>query len=321
MGISAITRKLLWGRAGARCSFPGCQMKLIEYDETKLQGSVIGEEAHIIAKNKNGPRGKINIEETRIDLYENLILLCPNHHTIIDTQGDKYSEEIIYSMKRKHEVWVDNNLKRQNSLEEHHYIPDINYERYSNNRLIHIWKFPKIQILCYSFGLNPRQILSGIWKGSGLEFYRLNECETEAELFLIVYEVEPDVEYRCISEAFEVTHFTYDPRESDLTPLFTTRFDHINSVDQKTLSLRLIPEFAPISPILEFLHSSQRGFALEDIERNLYHLRNIGLPRPKHTLEILKSLWELPWCDGAAAETLKTIENQYKIFIDLDRFK
>lgn len=69
---------MLWGRAGARCSFDGCQIELIKLSEAGTEDAILGEEAHIIAQRKDGPRGEISIESPRIDLYENLILLCPN---------------------------------------------------------------------------------------------------------------------------------------------------------------------------------------------------------------------------------------------------
>ena len=34
------------------------------------------------------------------DSYENLILLCRNHHTLIDQQWDKYTVEWIKKKKR-----------------------------------------------------------------------------------------------------------------------------------------------------------------------------------------------------------------------------
>jgi hypothetical protein len=45
--------KLLWGRAANRCSFPECRMMLT----TEGDNSLIGENAHIVARSPDGPRG------------------------------------------------------------------------------------------------------------------------------------------------------------------------------------------------------------------------------------------------------------------------
>ena len=55
MSITAKTRKMLWGRAGARCSFDGCQIELIKLSEAGTEDAILGEEAHIIAQRKDGP--------------------------------------------------------------------------------------------------------------------------------------------------------------------------------------------------------------------------------------------------------------------------
>jgi HNH endonuclease len=81
----------LWGRTRARCSFKGCQSELIQFDESRTSGAIIGEEAHIVAQKKDGARGQIAIDTERVNLYENLILLCSTHHTLIDALPTTYT--------------------------------------------------------------------------------------------------------------------------------------------------------------------------------------------------------------------------------------
>ena len=57
--------------------------------------------AHIIAKRPNGPRGCESQEED--NSYDNLILLCPNHHAIVDKDPDTYTEECLREMKKRAE--------------------------------------------------------------------------------------------------------------------------------------------------------------------------------------------------------------------------
>lgn len=55
MTISDRDRKLLWARAHARCS--SCKLKLT-IDATATDSySIVGEEAHIVARSESGPRG------------------------------------------------------------------------------------------------------------------------------------------------------------------------------------------------------------------------------------------------------------------------
>ncbi|OCL98220.1 hypothetical protein AAX29_01739 [Aliarcobacter thereius] len=91
--------KKLYSRSAGRCNI--CSMNLIEND---IQ---IGEMAHIIAKSSNGPRG---IQDTIDNSYDNLILLCPTHHTIVDKNPEKYTTEVLRSIKDKYEKDISNRL-------------------------------------------------------------------------------------------------------------------------------------------------------------------------------------------------------------------
>ncbi len=85
--------KKLWGKSGGLCAI--CKTDLFK------DGSNIGEVCHIISKKTEGPRHKDNIRD--YDSYDNLIVLCSNCHKIIDTQTEKYPEEKLREIKRKHE--------------------------------------------------------------------------------------------------------------------------------------------------------------------------------------------------------------------------
>ncbi|MDP7707519.1 hypothetical protein [Mycobacterium sp. TY815] len=65
---------------------------------------VVGEEAHIRSGRPNGPRYDPDYPRADIDKYENLMLLCPTHHTMIDAHnGDAHSVESLLKMKLLHE--------------------------------------------------------------------------------------------------------------------------------------------------------------------------------------------------------------------------
>jgi len=101
MAISDKTRKFLWAKSGNRCAI--CKTELItgKYDSEEFN---VGEECHIISSKKNGPRHLPNLQD--YNNYENLLLLCRNHHKEIDELVDTYSEEILRYMKVNHENWV-----------------------------------------------------------------------------------------------------------------------------------------------------------------------------------------------------------------------
>lgn len=103
MAISDRTRKNLWAKSANRCSI--CKTELF----SKARGFSefnIGEECHIISNKKNGPRHRPELEN--YDSFNNLILLCRNHHREIYELIDTYTEELLRYIKLNHEKWVQN---------------------------------------------------------------------------------------------------------------------------------------------------------------------------------------------------------------------
>lgn len=102
MAIGPVDTKILWGRAGGRCSMPGCNEDL-----TILLSSgnyVVGEMAHVIGNKPTAARGTA---EGGPDTYDNLILLCPTHHTHIDKAPEgTYTIEMLHEWKRIHEAEI-----------------------------------------------------------------------------------------------------------------------------------------------------------------------------------------------------------------------
>ncbi|CAM4406206.1 HNH endonuclease [Zobellia nedashkovskayae] len=107
MGISTKTRKNLWGKSGNRCSI--CKTELFAKKSATNEVN-IGEECHIISEKPNGPRFRPNLSE--YNNYENLILLCRNHHKEIDELFETFSEEVLQFIKTNHENWVSNTLNK-----------------------------------------------------------------------------------------------------------------------------------------------------------------------------------------------------------------
>ncbi|MDL1988242.1 MAG: HNH endonuclease [Deltaproteobacteria bacterium] len=116
LGITLKTHKMLWGRAGSRCAFPGCRIELVMTDTETDNPSLIGEECHIVARSADGPRGDDTFPKEKIDKYENLILMCSVHHKVIDDQTLTYTVENLIELKKDHEKWVSESLEEFDTI-------------------------------------------------------------------------------------------------------------------------------------------------------------------------------------------------------------
>jgi hypothetical protein len=101
VAISDRTRKILWARAGGRCSI--CRTILVSRETETDAPSVFGEEAHIISAAQNGPRAGDLADH---DAYGNLILLCSKDHKMVDDQAVHYTVALLSTIKRNHERWI-----------------------------------------------------------------------------------------------------------------------------------------------------------------------------------------------------------------------
>ena len=103
MAISKNDERLLWGRAAGHCSNPACGQELTSLLDSG-EGYNIGEMAHIIARQEDGPRGQ---KGGGADSYANLVLLCPSCHRRIDKAPDgEFPEEMLHDWKQQQETKV-----------------------------------------------------------------------------------------------------------------------------------------------------------------------------------------------------------------------
>ncbi len=110
MGISNKSVKLLWSNAAGRCSFSQCNEGL------SVKGAAphtVSEMAHIKGNKPDSNRYDGSQSETERDSYENLILLCPTHHRLID----KVENEECFAVKMLHEMKVEHESKIANRLD------------------------------------------------------------------------------------------------------------------------------------------------------------------------------------------------------------
>lgn len=112
-----LTIKRLYSKSGNRCAHPKCDRKLIS-DEGN-----VSDICHIEALNPDGPRYNPSPEITDKDrnAEPNLMLLCKNHHHIIDDKDDngelRYSTAELKAMKRAHEDQMEALHEKGNSAQ------------------------------------------------------------------------------------------------------------------------------------------------------------------------------------------------------------
>lgn len=102
------TVKQLFISCGHVCPFPGCTLTLIDYGSSPP--TILGEIAHIEASATGGPRGNANLSTKARDAYENLIVLCPTHHTLVDKETNRFSAEDLRTWKAAAERGVRDRL-------------------------------------------------------------------------------------------------------------------------------------------------------------------------------------------------------------------
>lgn len=97
---STETKLRLFADSGGFCQNPGCLSELFrDIDDVTIH---VAEMAHIISAANDGPRADPAITPEKRGRYDNLILLCPTCHTIIDKAEDKYPETLVTNWKRTH---------------------------------------------------------------------------------------------------------------------------------------------------------------------------------------------------------------------------
>lgn len=107
--------KLLCLQSGGICAFPGCGKSLIEAGTPEDDPVVLGEIAHIVAYEAGGPRGDASMPEADRNKHTNLVLLCGDHHKLIDSQPNTYSLPVLRQMKADHEKRIRREMGTQSA--------------------------------------------------------------------------------------------------------------------------------------------------------------------------------------------------------------
>ena len=97
MPISEKSIKILWTASGGRCAFPDCWERLCYHEAEEAAPHTLGEMAHIRGEKPGANRHDPDQTALQRNDYQNLILLCPTHHTRIDRKENEAIFPVSYT--------------------------------------------------------------------------------------------------------------------------------------------------------------------------------------------------------------------------------
>lgn len=98
-GPSIPTVKRLFAVSGNKCAFPKCSVPLVD----PRSGKVTGRICHIKGRKPKSPRYDPQQTDAERHAFENLVLMCPIHHDVIDADEASYTVERLRTIKSEHE--------------------------------------------------------------------------------------------------------------------------------------------------------------------------------------------------------------------------
>jgi hypothetical protein len=100
--LSSAGYKRLYALSRNECAFRDCTRPVtVEHHGTPVTTS---EAAHIVAKSRQGPRGRVEIADDERRGVLNHLLFCDEHHKIVDASPRVYSVGVLQKMKADHEA-------------------------------------------------------------------------------------------------------------------------------------------------------------------------------------------------------------------------
>jgi hypothetical protein len=156
------TKRELWASCGGYCQRPECRTSLfVEMaDRARI---AIGEMAHVFAASDAGPRQDPQMTKAERGAFDNLIMLCPTCHTLVDKSEDRFPDATILSWKREHMRCIadvlgtptfDSRASARRWLE----------ERLRANRIVHQQYGPHGE-----HRFDPESELAGVWRRKVVE--------------------------------------------------------------------------------------------------------------------------------------------------------
>lgn len=108
MAISERTKTIIWTKGGGTCAI--CREDLLKEFTSSTDTHLLGEVAHIVAERVDGPRGNSPLKLKERNHEANLLLLCLDHHKVVDDDPITHTVESLKRRKAEHELWVASRL-------------------------------------------------------------------------------------------------------------------------------------------------------------------------------------------------------------------
>jgi len=106
-------QKILCLKSGNRCAIPECRKLLVIEKTSRDKESIIAEMPHIKGEKPKAPRYDKNMTDEERNSCDNLILVCRDHHKMIDDQPNTFKVEKLHQIKKEHAAWIQENLDNQ----------------------------------------------------------------------------------------------------------------------------------------------------------------------------------------------------------------
>ena len=109
--IADSVKNHLWQNSAGRCAFPECRIKVSLPGNDTDGPATVGDIAHMYSYRNGGPRPNPDGFTKETNEYDNLLLLCKNHHRQVDVQSNTYTVTMLKQWKYDLEQWVDEQLR------------------------------------------------------------------------------------------------------------------------------------------------------------------------------------------------------------------
>ncbi len=106
MSILQADLKILYAESGGVCAFPKCGRRVLESATEADEAVLIAHTAHIVGESPDGPRGKSSLTLHERNRHTNLLVLCTEHHTVVDGQPNTYTVAVLQQMKLDHKLRI-----------------------------------------------------------------------------------------------------------------------------------------------------------------------------------------------------------------------
>lgn len=113
MPVTQRVKRIVWVRDGGCCVM--CRERVFLEGREDHPAQFIGEVAHIVAERRDGPRGDSELTLQQRNHENNLLLLCFDHHHVIDTNVDAYPVAALLTLKLQHAAWLSERLKLEST--------------------------------------------------------------------------------------------------------------------------------------------------------------------------------------------------------------